>query len=122
MEAFTPYLTITMNFALHQTPKIEMGGAESKSCEGLLIADECYSLDSEVVQQLLKSAGKLAAAAVVSYLLGHFVPAGFVDKAKHIFMAKKLMKSPGRKGVFILREAFENDPKAYFRNLCGKGL
>jgi len=80
-----------------------------------------YSMDSEIVQQLLKSVGKLAAEAAVG-LLGHFVLAGFGDKAKHIFKAKGADEGPKEKRGFILREAFENNPKACFRSLRGEGL
>lgn len=33
----------------------------------------------------------------------------------------KLMKAPGKRGQYIERALFENDPKGYFRNLHGRG-
>jgi len=66
------------------------------------------SLDSEIVQQLLKSAGKLAAEAAVGFLLGHFVFADFADKAKHVFKAKGADEGPKEKrGVHTERSLWE---------------
>lgn len=43
------------------------------------------------------------------------------DESTESETSGKMMKAPGRSGVIIKRDVFEDDPKDYFRKLHGKG-